>query len=254
MKNTIYALDFDGVLCDSVIETAISGYKIAQIVWTDMPKTSISLEMIEQFREVRPFLKTGYESVLILRLLHLGLSVEKLCSRYSAHIQKLIDDDKLDINEIKKLFGKARDRWIEESLEEWIEMNPLFDGVVEFLDTIDKKYCYIVTTKQERFVKYILEAHHIQIDDENIYGLDREMGKVEVLHLIRKRHPHNHIVFIEDRLQALIEVLDDGGVDNISLKLVSWGYNTPLDRERVNGFRIELIDKSKRKNNGSRLG
>jgi len=43
MKNTIYALDFDGVLCDSVIETAISGYKIAQIVWTDMPKTSISL-------------------------------------------------------------------------------------------------------------------------------------------------------------------------------------------------------------------
>ena len=247
MKNTIYALDFDGVLCDSVIETAISGYKIAQIVWTDMPKTSISLEMIEQFREVRPFLKTGYESVLILRLLHLGLSVEKLCSRYSTYIQKLIDDDKLDIHEIKKLFGKARDRWIEESLEEWIEMNPLFDGVVEFLADIDTKYCYIVTTKQERFVKYILEAHHIQIDDNNIYGLDREMSKVEILHLIRKKHPHNHMLFIEDRLQALIEVLDDGRVDDVSLKLVSWGYNTPLDRESVNGLGIELINNLKGK-------
>jgi len=94
-------------------------------------------------------------------------------------------------------------------------------------------------------VKYILEAHNIQIDDKNIYGLDREMGKVEVLHLIKKRYPNNHIIFVEDRLQALIEVLDDGGVDNVSLKLVSWGYNTPLDRESVNNLGIELIDKLK---------
>jgi len=247
MKNTIYTLDFDGVLCDSVIETAISGYKIAQIIWNDMPKVSISLEMIEQFREIRPFLKTGYESILILRLLHLGLSVEKLCSGYSTHIQKLIDDEKLDIHKIQKLFGKARDKWIEESFEEWIEINPLFDGVIEFLDTIDKKYCYIVTTKQERFVKYILESNHIQIDDKNIYGLDREMSKIEVLHLIKKRYPNNHIIFVEDRLQALIEVLDDGGLDDISLKLVSWGYNTPLDRESVNGLGIELINKPLKK-------
>jgi len=132
-------------------------------------------------------------------------------------------------------------------LDEWIEMNLLFDGVIEFLDTIDKKYCYIVTTKQERFVKYILESNHIQIDDENIYGLDREMSKVEVLHFIRKRHPHNRIIFVEDRLQALIDVLYDRGVDDVSLKLVSWGYNTPLDRERVNGLGIELMDNLKGK-------
>jgi len=96
-------------------------------------------------------------------------------------------------------------------------------------------------------VKYILESNHIQINDENIYGLDRELSNVEVLHLIKKRHPHNHIVFIEDRLQTLIEVLDNGGVDDVSLKLVSWGYNTPLDRERVNGLGIELIDRLKGK-------
>ena len=118
MNKTIYALDFDGVLCDSVIETAISGYKITKMLWADMPKVAISTEMIEQFREVRPFLKTGYESVLILRLLHLGFSVEKLCDGYLGHIQKLIDDENLDIDEIQKLFGESRDRWIEESLEQ----------------------------------------------------------------------------------------------------------------------------------------
>ena len=242
MNKTIYALDFDGVLCDSVIETAISGYKIAQILWDDMSKVSIFVERVEQFREVRPFLKTGYESVLILRLLHLGLSVEKLCDNYLENIQKLINDENLDIDEIKKLFGEARDRWIEESLKEWIEMSPLFDGVVEFLNSLDKKYCYIVTTKQERFVKYILKANGIKIDDEHIYGLDREMSKVEILHLIQKKHPSDNIIFIEDRLQALIDVVEDKGLENVSLQLVSWGYNTPLDRERVSGFGIELVD------------
>ena len=242
MNKTIYALDFDGVLCDSVIETAISGYKITKMLWADMPKVAISTEMIEQFREVRPFLKTGYESVLILRLLHLGFSVEKLCDGYLGHIQKLIDDENLDIDEIQKLFGESRDRWIEESLEQWIKMSPLFNGVVEFLDSFDKKCCYIVTTKQERFVKYILEANGIKIDDEHIYGLDRKMSKVEILHLIQKKHSTQNIVFVEDRLKALINVVEDGGLENISLKLVCWGYNTVKDRESVKQFGIELID------------
>ena len=217
------------------------------MLWNDMLQTAITNEMINQFREVRPFLKTGYESVFILRLLHLGFSVERLCNGYLEHIQKLIDDENLDINQIQKLFGEARDKGIEESLEKWIEMNPLFDGVIDFLDSIDKKSCYIVTTKQERFVKYILEANDIEIDDKHIYGLDRKMSKVEILHLIQKKHPTQKIIFVEDRLQALIDVAEDKGLENISLKLVSWGYNTPLDREKIGEFEIKLVDELKYK-------
>ena len=35
----IYALDFDGVICDSAIETAVTGWKVAQKIWQDMPSS-----------------------------------------------------------------------------------------------------------------------------------------------------------------------------------------------------------------------
>ena len=243
-ENLIYALDFDGVLCDSAIETAISGWKFAQILWNDMPLGSPSQEYIEAFREVRPFLKIGYESVLIMRLLFEGLSVSELCNNYEVETQKLIEREYINIDELKKDFGKVRDKWIEQSLDEWIEMSPLFDGVVDFLATLEKENCYIVTTKQEHFVKYILEANGISIEDEYIWGLDKGMSKVDILFLIQSKNVNKNIIFIEDRLLTLSDVAKDERLNAIQLQFVSWGYNTFADREdgRLDK-RIELINK-----------
>ena len=41
MNNSIiYALDFDGVICDSAVETAITGWKAASSIWKDMPEAA----------------------------------------------------------------------------------------------------------------------------------------------------------------------------------------------------------------------
>jgi len=34
-----YALDFDGVICDSAVETGITGWKSACTLWQGMPET-----------------------------------------------------------------------------------------------------------------------------------------------------------------------------------------------------------------------
>jgi len=244
----IYALDFDGVLCDSAIETAISGWKLAQQFWKDMPLGFPSEEYVDAFREVRPFLKTGYESILIMRLLFEGTSVVNLCRNYHEEIQKLVDRENIDIDELKKDFGEVRDKWIEQSFDEWLKMSPLFDGVADFLIELEKENCYIVTTKQERFVKYILEANDIKIDDEHIWGLEREMSKSDILFMIQSqkfaKKLDRNIIFIEDRLPSLMAVAEDKRLNDIELKLVSWGYNTLADREYTKtDERIELIDK-----------
>jgi len=238
----IHALDFDGVLCNSVIETAITAWRLSQDIWKDMSNIDLSQERINDFREVRPFLKTGYEAILIMRLLYVGVSIEKLCENYKEETQKLIDQEGLDVVELKKLFGEARDRWIADSLDEWIEKNPLFDDVVEFLHSLDKENLYIVTTKQERFVKYILEANGIELEDDKIWGLDRGMNKVDILFKIQSNNPDKKIRFIEDRYPTLVDVEEDSRLDEVVLKLASWGYNTPLDREKaLESDRIELI-------------
>ena len=72
----IYALDFDGVICDSALETGTSAWKAASQIWNDFSTTLPTKELSAQFREIRPIMGTGYEAILIVRMLHDGETVE----------------------------------------------------------------------------------------------------------------------------------------------------------------------------------
>jgi len=230
----IYALDFDGVICDSAIETGIAGWKSARKIWNDLTDPLPPEKLIDNFRQVRPILETGYESVLLMRLLHQGRSVDSILKKFPQQKTKLLEDCKLEIADLKKNFAETRDHWINSDLENWIEMNPLFPGVKEKLQKLDnKKPWYIITTKQERFVKYILEANQIELSREHIYGLDRNMSKNAVLLYLIKRHDQNEIYFVEDRLPTLLNVLDNSQLSAVILFFALWGYNTDQDKSEA---------------------
>ena len=59
----IWALDFDGVICDSCGESAISGWKAAEALWpetfTTQAAQSKKEEVLLQMRVVRPVVETG---------------------------------------------------------------------------------------------------------------------------------------------------------------------------------------------------
>ena len=231
MNNSIiYALDFDGVICDSAVETAITGWKAAGSIWEDMPETAPQV-MIDRFRLIRPNIETGYEAILAMRLLYLGETIESLDSGYGDKIQALLTEAKVTIDGLKKLFGQTRDVWIANDLADWVNMNPLFAGVATKLRKLGQR-CpwYIVTTKQERFVKQILKANAIELADERIFGLDRNMSKVEVLKGLLKTHPNETIYFVEDRLPTLFNVLKADELDCVNLIFALWGYNTAKDK------------------------
>ncbi|UOA08563.1 HAD family hydrolase [Methylobacter sp. S3L5C] len=231
MNNSIiYALDFDGVICDSAVETAITGWKAAGSIWGDMPKTAPQA-MIDQFRLVRPIIETGYEAILAMRLLYLQEPVEAIYSDYGNKIHALLTEAKISTDELKKLFGETRDAWIADDLTGWVNMNPLFDGVAQKLREIGQQYpWYVITTKQERFVKQILKANTIELADECIFGLDRNMNKMEVLSGLLETHPNKTIYFMEDRWPTLLNVLNNNELASVKLIFALWGYNTAQDK------------------------
>ena len=51
-----------------------------------------------------------------------------------------------------------------------------------------------------KLVAQILKANTIQLADEQIFGLDRNMNKMDVLKALLKSHPDNIVHFVEDRL------------------------------------------------------
>ncbi|HEC04849.1 MAG TPA: HAD family hydrolase [Thiothrix sp.] len=247
-QDPLYTFDFDGVICDSAIETSITGWKAATTLWQDMTSPLPPQVAIDNFRIVRPQLETGYEAILIMRLLHLGKSANKICNNYSFLINHLIRQDSLQTDQLKTLFGRTRDDWIEDNDVEWLSMNPLFSGVAEKLQILidtnngDSHPWYIITTKQERFVKHILQANHIKVSGDQLFGMDQHKSKQETLLMLQDKYPNHSIVFVEDRLQTLLDIRDNPRLHSIKLQLVSWGFNTQEEREVAEESGIEVID------------
>lgn len=243
MNNTgIYVLDFDGVICDSAIETGISGWKAAAQIWNDMPATPPSQELIDQFRRVRPILETGYEAILIIRLLYLGETVDAIMGDFSNKTRSLLASEQQDVKSLKQLFGVTRDQWIKDSPADWIGKNPLFPGMAEKLSLLNKRGpWYIVTTKQERFVKQILAANRIAIPNERLFGLEHNMSKEDMLLAIMAKHPSEPLILVEDRLQTLLDVAGNGRLRQVKLLLAGWGYNTSEERRRLESGSIGLL-------------
>lgn len=243
MTQSIYALDFDGVICDSAVETGITGWKAAATLWPDINDPLPDKTILDVFRTVRPVLETGYEAILIMRLLKDGIDPKSLIDNYSSRIALLIQQQGLDINDLKQRLGSTRDAWIASDLESWITRNPLFPGIKQQLQKLNQQATwYIITTKQERFVKQILDANGISFPDERLYGLDRRMTKSEVLKQLLRSHPDQTIHFVEDRLPTLMTIAKDIELSTVNLYLADWGYNTKQDRLSVSDTTICLID------------
>ena len=238
---SLYVLDFDGVICDSAVETAITGWKVAQQLWDDMPKELPHHTQIQQFRHVRPYLETGYEAILIMRWIEQKKDTATLCQNYHLLMQQTLEDNQLQINELKKLFGQARDQWIAKNRDEWLSMNPLFDGIANALKRLENKIWYIITTKQQRFVSQILQANNISLDKAYIYGMEKQQSKQQSLQAIQKQQANNKIIFIEDRLATLTAIQENPTLNDITLQLVSWGYNTEEDKKLARQRGIEVI-------------
>jgi len=244
MTNKLYALDFDGVICDSAVETGMAGWRVALQLWTDMPE-AMPDGLLANFRQVRPVMETGYEAILIMRLLFEGMTPDTLVDAFHHQIETLMIRDGLSVDDLKQIFGFTRDQWIDEDFDNWIQMNPLFDGIADKLKQINTDNSFIITTKQERFVDHILSANQIHFPVSQIYGLDRNLSKPQILSDLSHERPNDEILFIEDRLPALINVITDERLDQVRLFLASWGYNTRQDRDSAAGIkRIKTISLS----------
>ncbi len=235
-QSLVYALDFDGVICDSAVETALTGWKVATQVWVDMWETTPSDTHIKQFHALRPYLETGYEAVIFMRLLQQGKTVEHI----QTNAQQIFAQFSSEAPLLKRLFGQTRDQWIQSEQEEWLTMNPLFPGVAEKLRQLNGCAWYIVTTKQERFVEQILEANQVELPTD-IYGLDRRRSKSAVLDELMYMHPKEKICLIEDRLPTLLKVQSNEDLSEVELQLVDWGYNTEQDRQKARQANIPVI-------------
>ncbi|KAL6871575.1 hypothetical protein ACP4OV_014404 [Aristida adscensionis] len=260
MGGDLYALDFDGVLCDSCGESSLSAVKAAKIRWPwvfEQVDAAMEEWIVEQMYTLRPVVETGYENLLLVRLLVEvqipsarkssvadGLSIQEILENWLILKPKIMAEWQEDRDSLVYLFGRVRDDWIENDLSGWISANRFYPGTADALK-FSSSEVYIVTTKQSRFALALLkELAGIDFPTERIYGLGTG-PKVKVLQQLQEMPQHQGLTlhFVEDRFATLKNVIKEQALDKWNLYLVTWGYNTQKERDEAEGTsRIQLVD------------
>lgn len=226
----LLALDFDGVLCDSATETGLSAWRCARHLWPSVfPGEAPAPGLIQAFRTRRPYLETGFQSVIILKLIAEGQPESEFAEHLGDHTERMLAELGIDRAEIIRRFGETRDNWIAEDCQSWLDSLTFFPGAIAALrQAMACHKVYILTTRQERFTKLLLRGQGVEFPDADIWGLDRKEKKEQTLLRFRQEFD-GEIYFVEDRLKTLTRTVATPGLESVRLLYANWGYGTPKE-------------------------
>ncbi|MEH2332861.1 HAD family hydrolase [Nostoc sp.] len=244
----ILALDFDGVICDGLIEYFEVAWRTYCEIWSptnDTPPDDLAL----RFYRLRPVIETGWEMPVLIKALLDGIADEKILHEWASIAPQVLLDDKLQAKEIAAKLDQQRDQWITTDLGGWLSLHRFYPGVVEKIKlTVDSGVkLFIVTTKEGRFVQQLLQQEGVNLPPEAIFGKEVKRPKYDILRELIQSAGDKPVSlwFVEDRLKALQLVQQQADLADVKLFLADWGYNTQAEREVAqNDPRIQLLSLS----------
>jgi phosphoglycolate phosphatase-like HAD superfamily hydrolase len=229
----IFALDFDGVLCDSVHESAVTAWRAGRHIWPQGRNMDPPDEFVERFVKLRPVVETGYQTLLLMGLIGREPDDAIIMAQFPELSAQLLKETNVSAQQCARWFGEARDAWIAEDLAGWLSHQGFYPRAMEkFKETLITNPVFIVTTKQERFVAALLKGWDVAFPRERILGLERGKPKEAILEglLAQPQWQAGRWHFVEDRLETLLRVADHKPLAAVHLYLADWGYNTEAAR------------------------
>ncbi len=244
---TILALDFDGVICDGLIEYFETAWRTYCQFWS-APSQAPPNDLAPRFYQLRPVIETGWEMPVLIRALLQGLPEGEILQEWRAIAQRLLQEADLTAVDIGKKLDQVRDEWITTDLASWLSLHRFYPGVVERVRSLvtSSVQPIIITTKEGRFVSQLLQQQGVQMSEQWIIGKESKQPKHQILReLVGRAGTSVSIWFVEDRLKTLQLVQQQIDLDSVRLYLADWGYNTAAERESARrDSRIRLLSLS----------
>ncbi|AFY42515.1 hypothetical protein Nos7107_1884 [Nostoc sp. PCC 7107] len=245
---TILALDFDGVICDGLIEYFEVAWRTYCKLWSpanDTPPDDLAL----RFYRLRPVIETGWEMPVLIKALLEGMSDEQILQEWTTITPQILLKNNLLAREIGAKLDHIRDEWIATDLQGWLNLHRFYPGVIEKikLTVASDVQLFIVTTKEGRFVQQLLQQEGVNLPATAIFGKEVKRPKYEILReLIQTANQQPvSLWFVEDRIKTLQLVQQQADLEDVKLFLADWGYNTQPERKAAqDDQRIELLSLS----------
>ncbi|MEM6254176.1 MAG: HAD family hydrolase [Cyanobacteria bacterium P01_D01_bin.156] len=246
MQPDVVAFDFDGVICDGLVEyfqTAWRAYcKLFKPKSLDPP-----IGLAEKFYPLRPVIETGWEMPMLLRALVSEQSEEDIIAGWPDLALSFLAETTMSKAAAADILDGERDHWIANDLDNWLAQHRFYPNLLKILQaSLEKRPTYIVSTKEGRFIQQLLKQSGMKMPSEKILGKEVKRPKYETLRLLTSKHATDTqpptIWFIEDRIKALQAVKQQSDLDHVALFLADWGYNLEPERQTAQeDNRIHLL-------------
>tara|TARA_B100000212_G_scaffold204597_1_gene154391 strand:- start:178 stop:954 length:777 start_codon:yes stop_codon:yes gene_type:complete len=235
-RQKLILFDFDGVIIDGIDEywfsskLACEKYLLSDLNNINMNK---NIKVPKIFAEIRPWVKYGWEMVLITHEIlktHEPLNnliKNSFLENYEKNCSQLLLEYSWKSIELQRCLDHARVFQIKNDLKKWISLHQPFNEVVSFIKSAkDKGYKIgIISTKGKTFTSKILS--NLNIFPELIFGYESG-AKVDIISKLSLSYEIKG--FVEDRRKTLLDIMQNNQTKNINCYLAEWGYLKSTDK------------------------
>jgi len=235
LQPELIAFDFDGVICDGLIEYFQTAWKAhCQLFHPENEQPPEGLA--DRFYPLRPVIETGWEMPILIHVLMQSQNDPtvdtQVIEQWPDMALPYLEAAQITKAQSVQALDGVRDRWIQSDLQSWLDLHRFYPGMIDRVRTLlsGPIPVYIVSTKLGRFIKALLAQSGLDFPTDRIIGKEVKRPKYKTLRLLKGEHALEHIWFIEDRLPALKAVAEQTDLSSTQLFLADWGYNLERDR------------------------
>ena len=228
--------DFDGVIIDGINEYWYSSLMVCKIYLNSKlipADLNINMKVSNTFKEIRPWVKYGWEMILITHEIVKDnkplndSSKSDFLKNYQKSCQDLLAKNSWEIRNLQKWLDKVRELQISSDYDKWIKLHKPFSQVISFIKKLqeDGYKIGIISTKNKVFTSKILRRFNIH--PELVFGYE-EGKKVDIISNLVEEYEIKG--FIEDRRKTLLNVKENKKTSTVKCFLADWGYLKDTDR------------------------
>ncbi len=220
MSKFLLCLDFDGVICDSVLECLVSSWLAYYRELADFQPSHVPTGLRSNFTALRPFIRSGEDYILIQEMLDKKVLI-KSQQDFDSHISAA---GAKQMKRFKELFYKAREELVERDRGYWLSLNPIYPHMEGTLRRLaGRKELHIVSTKRASFIAEILTSRGIAFPLGQIHYASN-IEKIDIVETLLVESGLERSVFVDDQIDHLRREGMSSGIDS---KLAAWGYVKP---------------------------
>ncbi len=254
----ILALDFDGVIVDSVLDSLFIGHNAYLRLygqgnkkyfggklftfgnWEETKKQY--QEEIKYYRTLRPYIRGATDYGLIQKLIEENKFVKN--QEEFDNYRKTVE---FNFEAYEKEFYKERERLQNINYRAWFNLEPPYNKVIEGIKKLLEEGTKIViaTSNRRKAIakSFTPEYFGFTIKPEDI--LDKRFGEdksEQMKHIVKSYNiKFEEIYFVDDQVSHLIQTRPL----EVKVILVGWSYATDIQKEEARRYNIPIIEREK---------